>query len=114
MVSLFQQFLASMGNKDMAGKSQVQGQNIDQPKQTKMSEQEKTKKDVPVKEITESSAQGEARGMNLNSGPYCYRCLTRGHPKEECSVTSYCEICESAAHVKGQCPLLKKAKSTYA
>jgi hypothetical protein len=26
----------------------------------------------------------------------------------------FCEICESAAHVKGRCPLLKKAKSTYA
>jgi hypothetical protein len=26
----------------------------------------------------------------------------------------FCEICESAAHVKGRCPLLEKAKSTYA
>jgi hypothetical protein len=35
-------------------------------------------------------------------------------PKEECFVTLFCEICESASHVKGQCPLLKKAKNTYA
>jgi hypothetical protein len=26
----------------------------------------------------------------------------------------FCEICESAAHVKGRCPLLEKAKRTYA
>jgi hypothetical protein len=39
--------------------------------------------------------------------------LTRGHPKEECFVDLFCDICESASHVKGRCPLLKKAKSTY-
>jgi hypothetical protein len=26
----------------------------------------------------------------------------------------FCEICESVTHVKGRCPLLKKAKNTYA
>jgi hypothetical protein len=39
--------------------------------------------------------------MNGGSGPYCYRCLTRDHPKEECIVTLFCDICESVAHVKG-------------
>jgi hypothetical protein len=29
-------------------------------------------------------------------------------------VNLFCEICESASHVKGRCPLLKKAKNTYA
>jgi hypothetical protein len=29
-------------------------------------------------------------------------------------VVLFCDISESAAHVKGRCPLLKKAKSTYA
>jgi hypothetical protein len=29
-------------------------------------------------------------------------------------MTLYCVICESAAHVKGHCPLLKNSKSTYA
>jgi hypothetical protein len=62
----------------------------------------------------ESSAQGEAQGNNVNNNPYCYRCLNRGHPKEECGVVLFCDISESAAHVKGRCPLLKKAKSTYA
>jgi hypothetical protein len=55
-----------------------------------------------------------ARGLALNSGPYCYRCLKHGHPKEDCSVPLFCEICESTTHVKGQCALLKKAKSTHA
>jgi hypothetical protein len=41
--------------------------------------------------------------MSLNSGPHCYHCLTRGHPKEECVVTLLYEICESVAHVKGIC-----------
>jgi hypothetical protein len=26
----------------------------------------------------------------------------------------FCEICEGATHVKGHCPILNKAKSTYA
>jgi hypothetical protein len=71
-------------------------------------------KEVHTKDIPESSAQGEARATNGTNGPYCYRCLTRDHPKEECIVILYCDICESAAHVKGRCPLLKKAKTTYA
>jgi hypothetical protein len=65
-------------------------------------------------EMSESSAQGEARTLSGANGPYCYRCLTRGHPKKECTVSLLCDICESASHVKGRCPLLKKAKSTYA
>jgi hypothetical protein len=28
-------------------------------------------------------------------------------------VVLFCDICESAAHVKGRCPMLIKAKSTY-
>jgi hypothetical protein len=62
----------------------------------------------------ESSAQGEARGYNANNNPYCYRCLTRGHPKEECVAPLFCDICESTTHVKCRCPLLKKAKNMYA
>jgi hypothetical protein len=50
----------------------------------------------------------------MANGPYCYRCLTQGHPKEEFSVELFCEICESVTYVRGCCPLLKKAKSTYA
>jgi uncharacterized 2Fe-2S/4Fe-4S cluster protein (DUF4445 family) len=40
--------------------------------------------------------------------------LNRGHQKEECIVVLSCDICESVVHAKGRCPLLKKAKSTYA
>jgi hypothetical protein len=59
----------------------------------------------------ESSVQGEARGNNAMNLPYCYRCLTRGHAKEECNVQLFCDICESSAHVQGRCPLLKKLKN---
>jgi hypothetical protein len=70
--------------------------------------------EVQKKELAETSSQGATRGTSQNGGLYCYRCLSRGHPKEECFVTLFCEICESVSHVKGWCPLLKKAKSTYA
>jgi hypothetical protein len=82
--------------------------------QANVGEKSKVQMEVPVKEIAESSAQGEARGINQNSGSYYYRCLTHGQPKEECFVTMFCEICESASHVKGRCPLLKKTRNTYA
>jgi hypothetical protein len=77
-------------------------------------EEEVKETKMPPKDLAESSAQGAARGMSNNPGLYCYHCLTRGHPKEECSVTLFCDICESTTHVKGQCLILKKAKNTYA
>jgi hypothetical protein len=39
-------------------------------------------REVHTKDIPESLAQGEARATNGTNGPYCYRCLTIGHPKE--------------------------------
>jgi hypothetical protein len=108
MLDLFQKFIASMGGKEEAKVTSEQLKNKE------VCEQEKRETEEPPKEAAESSAQGAARGMSNNSGLYCYRCLTRGHAKEECSVTLFCDICESASHVKGSCPLLKKAKNTYA
>jgi hypothetical protein len=109
MFSLFQQFLETMSKKEEVKEDQSHGVKADQ-KDGEVEEKEKHMKDIP-----ESSAQGEARGMmNGSGGPYYYRCLTRGHLKEECTVNLFCDICESAAHVKGHCPLLKKAKSTFA
>jgi hypothetical protein len=102
-----------MGNKHEVGKSHVPEVIEEMEEQAKVSEKAKIQMEGPGKDIAESSAQGEARGIALNSGPYCYRCLTRGHPKEECFMNLFYEICESAAHVKGRCPLLKKGKSTY-
>jgi hypothetical protein len=69
---------------------------------------------MPKKDVAESSAQGEARGNNINNIPCCYHCLNHGHPTEECTTVLSCVICESASHVKAWCPLLKKAKSTFA
>jgi hypothetical protein len=71
-------------------------------------------KDAHTKDIAESSAQGQARGTKVTNDPYCYRFLTRGHPKQESIMTSFCDICECVADFKGRCPLLKKAKSMYA
>jgi hypothetical protein len=49
-------------------------------------------------DVLESSAQGEARS-NLEFGkpPYCYRCLSRGHQKEDCVAQLVCEICDSTS-----------------
>jgi hypothetical protein len=105
MVALFQQFLASVAKSDEgkgAGKKEVKEDSA----------KTQAVKEVPKKDKAESSAQGEARA-NINK-PFCHRCLTRGHPKEECVEALFCEICESSAHVKGRCPLLKKARSLYA
>jgi hypothetical protein len=67
----------------------------------------------PAKEVAESSAQGEALAINATNNAYCYR-LTRGHPKEECDVNLFCDVCESTTHVKGRCPMFKKVKNLYA
>jgi hypothetical protein len=88
MLSLFQQFLATVGNKEEAGKTHVPEVNDAKIEQTRESEKAKIETSVPVKEIAES-AQGEVRGITQNSRPYCYRCLTGGHPKEDCFVTLF-------------------------
>jgi hypothetical protein len=100
MLSLFQQFLASMGNKIDNGNSHTHEASVEKAEHTNEGEKAKMQLEGQGKEIAESLAQGEARGLALNSGSYCYRCLTRGHPKEECPVNLFCEICESSAHVK--------------
>jgi hypothetical protein len=94
MMHLFQQFLESMGKKDAAHTTLSQGEIKEKE------EQGKSEREVPTKEIVESSGQGEARGNSVMNGLYCYRCLTRGHPKE-CWVDLFCEICENASHIKG-------------
>jgi hypothetical protein len=108
MVALFQQFLASMANKDETKGSSNQERKEDRAEKSKLEEEE------PAKEVAESSAEGEARGINATNNPYCYSCLTRGHPKEECDVNLFCDVCESTTHVKCRCPLFKKAKNLYA
>jgi hypothetical protein len=52
-----------------------------------------TKVDVP-----ESSTQGEARSNSeFGKPPYCYRCLSRGHPKQECDAQLVCKVCDSTS-----------------
>jgi hypothetical protein len=66
-------------------------------------------------DVPESSAQGEARSTtDFGKPPYCYRCLSRGHQKEDCVAQIVCEICGSSTHVKARCPLHKKAVKSFA
>jgi hypothetical protein len=58
-----------------------------------------------VHQVGESLAQGEARGIKLPIKPYCHRCLSKGHLKEECVTPLACEICASTTHLKLRCPL---------
>jgi hypothetical protein len=54
-------------------------------------------------DVLESSAQGEARSNSeFGKPPYCYRCLSRGHQKEDCVAQLVCEICDSTSHVKAR------------
>jgi hypothetical protein len=108
MLDLFHQFMASVANKEVAK------ENIVLPAEVMANDKQKQENEEPAKDVAESSVQGEARGNNATNIPYCYRCLTRGHAKEECNVQLFHDICESSAHVKGRCPLLKKAKNMYA
>jgi hypothetical protein len=61
MMHLFQQFLESIGKKEVAHTTLPQGE-IKEKK-----EQAKGEGEVPTKEIIESSAQGEARGNNMTN-----------------------------------------------
>jgi hypothetical protein len=99
-----------MGNKQGAPKSHALEVIEEKVEQANVGEKLKTQVEVPVKEIVESSAQAEARGIAQNSRPYCYHCLTHGHPKEECFVKSVRVHPMSKAGVH----YLKKLKNTYA
>jgi hypothetical protein len=108
MLDLFHQFMASIANKEVAK------ENTAHPAEVMAIYKQKQENEEPAKDVAESSAQGAARGNNAMNIPCCYRCLTRGHNKEECNVQLFCDICESNALVKGRCPLLKKVKNMYA
>jgi hypothetical protein len=65
-------------------------------------------------EIVESSAQGEARAIKGINKPYCHRCLSKGHVKEDCAALPICDICSSQSHLKPRCLLQKKATKVFA
>jgi hypothetical protein len=102
---LVQQLLASLAEKNTtAGKPTEEVET--KPK-------ENTK--VVAHDVPESSVQGEARWtLGMNRAPYYYRCLGRGHPKEECDVQLLCDVSESNAHVRARCPAYKKAIKSFA
>jgi hypothetical protein len=65
-------------------------------------------------EFVESSAQWEARALKASTKPYCDKCLSKGHVKEECSALLAYKICSSQTHLKPRCPLQKKASKVFA
>jgi hypothetical protein len=74
----------------IAEKSSTEGKPTEEV-ETKPKENNK----IETHDVPESLAQGEARGtLGINKVPYCYRCLGRGHAKEECDVQLLCDICE--------------------
>jgi hypothetical protein len=94
-MTLMQQLLASLFDKGKATEVEPQMKQG-------VSGAEAKQDDVP-----ESSAQGEARLNTENGKPlYCYRCLSRGHAKEECMTQL---VCDSTTHVRARCPVHKKA-----
>jgi hypothetical protein len=101
---LIQQLLAAIAEKGTSQAKTAEGE--DTKTEGKMA--------TGTPDVPESSAQGEARGNPGIKPPYCFQCLTKGHPKEECVMQLSCEICESNAHVKACCPLYKKTIKSYA
>jgi hypothetical protein len=108
ILALFQKFLETIANKEEAtNAAALEGSKLP-------GEAERVEKPAQTRDGVESSTQGEVRGNNAANVPYCYRCSKHGHPKEECTVTLFCDICENPNHIRRRCPILKKAKSTYA
>jgi hypothetical protein len=101
-MALLQQLMATLSDKGKAPEGEQELMSTELGAASKV--------DAP-----ESSAQGEARGNSDSGKPlYCYRCLSRGHLKEECAVQLVCEICDSNSHVKSRCPMHKKAVKSFA
>jgi hypothetical protein len=65
-----------------------------------------------VIELGESSAQGEARGYKVPNKPYCHRCLSKGHVKEECVTPLLCDISASLTHLK-QIPTAEESNKGF-
>jgi hypothetical protein len=101
-MALLQQLLVTILDK---GKAQEVEKEM-----TKGESSTEVKTDIP-----ESSAQGAARSNSeFGKPPYCYSCLSRGHPKVECTTQLVCEICDSTSHVKARCTQHKKAVKSFA
>jgi hypothetical protein len=75
MLSLFQQFLAVMSKKEQVLDDHEHEVNTD------AKEMEAVEKQGHMKDIPESSTQGEARGMTGNSGPLLLPLLDQGSSK---------------------------------
>jgi hypothetical protein len=105
-VGLLKRLLASMANKDI-------------PKIAAQMVEDALDCDgacIPEKviEMGESFAQGEASASKVPNKPYCHRCMSKGHVKEDCVTPLPCEICTSLTHLKPRCPLQKKATKVFA
>jgi hypothetical protein len=107
-IDLLKQLLASVAGKE-EGKP-----NSTLPQKPSTTDKVAVKPDNKPKDTTESSTQGEARGNKVTAKPYCHRCLTKGHCKEECVTPLVCDICTSHTHIKSGCPLYKKANKVFA
>ena len=69
----------------------------------------KMSKATPSNEAPESSAQAATRDSSGKT-PYCYRCLTKGHVREDCDAEMYCDICDCIEHFTSRCPKFRGDK----
>jgi hypothetical protein len=101
-MSLLQQLLASLSDKGKATEVEPQ------------LKQGASGVEAKHDDVLESLVQGKAR-LNMENGkpPYCYRCLSRGHAKEECVAQLVCEVCDNTTHMKARCPVHKKAVKSF-
>lgn len=58
-----------------------------------------------------TNADGDkGKGKDKDEDKWCHRCCTKGHNKEDCNVTIFCDVCESKDHVAAKCPIKKKPR----
>ena len=69
----------------------------------------KMSKATQSNEAPESSAQAATRDSSGKT-PYCYRCLTKGHVREDCDAEMYCDICDCIEHFTSRCPKFRGDK----
>jgi hypothetical protein len=104
---LLRQLLVSMDGKEKIREEAQTGENAKAEEEDGIVLKKNT-------EIVESSAQGETSAIKGINKPYCHRCFSKGHVKEDCAALPVYDICSSQSHLKPRCLLQKKATKVFA
>jgi hypothetical protein len=104
MMELFQRFVASISNKEKGKEVAAQ------PEEGMIHEKKKQDKEEILREVAESSAQGEARGNIMINAPYYYHCLTRGMRRR--SALCRCFVTFVKAALMSKLPAMQESEES--